>query len=57
MGLLCSSFGIQVNMGLATSNDGVFMGLQKSLPDGKNYCERKINFLKENHDKLVEVGL
>lgn len=29
--------------------------IEKSLPDGKDYCERKITFLKENHQKLVEV--
>jgi hypothetical protein len=28
---------------------------QKSLPEGTDYCERKIKFLKANHDKLVEV--
>ncbi len=28
---------------------------QKSLPEGNDYCERKIKFLKANHDKLVEV--
>lgn len=31
--------------------------LQKTLPEGKDYCERKIQFLKANHDKLVEVSL
>ncbi|KAG0568275.1 hypothetical protein KC19_6G008500 [Ceratodon purpureus] len=30
--------------------------IEKSLPDGKDYCERKITFLKENHQKLVEVA-
>jgi hypothetical protein len=29
---------------------------QKSLPEGNDYCERKIKFLKANHDKLVEVA-
>jgi hypothetical protein len=29
---------------------------QKSLPEGTDYCERKIKFLKANHDKLVEVA-
>lgn len=27
------------------------------MPDGKDYCERKIKFLKENHQKLVEVSI
>jgi hypothetical protein len=31
--------------------------MQKTMPDGKDYCERKIKFLKENHQKLVEVGI
>ncbi|KAH9290272.1 hypothetical protein KI387_034389, partial [Taxus chinensis] len=30
--------------------------VEKSMPEGKEYCERKINFLKANHDKLVEVA-
>ncbi|KAG6557995.1 hypothetical protein Mapa_000174 [Marchantia paleacea] len=30
--------------------------IEKSLPEGKDYCDRKINFLKANHDKLVEVA-
>ncbi|KAL3689368.1 hypothetical protein R1sor_015677 [Riccia sorocarpa] len=30
--------------------------IEKSVPDGKDYCDRKINFLKANHDKLVEVA-
>ncbi|GLJ35818.1 hypothetical protein SUGI_0719160 [Cryptomeria japonica] len=30
--------------------------VEKSMSEGKEYCERKINFLKANHDKLVEVA-
>lgn len=30
--------------------------IEKTMPDGKDYCERKIKFLKENHQKLVEVA-
>ncbi|CAM6019628.1 unnamed protein product [Sphagnum balticum] len=30
--------------------------IEKSLPEGTDYCERKIKFLKANHDKLVEVA-
>ncbi|KAL2631512.1 hypothetical protein R1flu_016198 [Riccia fluitans] len=30
--------------------------IEKSLADGNDYCDRKIKFLKANHDKLVEVA-
>ncbi|CAM6101460.1 unnamed protein product [Calypogeia fissa] len=30
--------------------------IEKTLPDGSDYCDRKIKFLKANHDKLVEVA-
>lgn len=28
---------------------------QKTMTEGKDYCERKINLLKSNFDQLVEV--
>lgn len=30
--------------------------VEKTMQEGKEYCERKIDFLKANHDKLVEVA-
>eukprot|EP00249_Psilotum_nudum_P003215 c16584_g1_i1 orf=369-827(-) len=30
--------------------------VEKSVEAGKQYCERKINFLKANNDKLVQVA-
>ncbi|EFJ07774.1 hypothetical protein SELMODRAFT_94218 [Selaginella moellendorffii] len=30
--------------------------IEKSVTDGKDYCDRKINFLKANHEKLMEVA-
>eukprot|EP00246_Nothoceros_aenigmaticus_P008193 TRINITY_DN22722_c0_g1_i1.p1 TRINITY_DN22722_c0_g1~~TRINITY_DN22722_c0_g1_i1.p1 ORF type:complete len:157 (+),score=34.99 TRINITY_DN22722_c0_g1_i1:70-540(+) len=30
--------------------------IQKTLHKGKDYCERKIQFLKANYDKLIEVA-
>jgi hypothetical protein len=33
----------------------VFFPVQKTMTEGKEYCERKINLLKSNFDELVEV--
>ncbi|KAK7280628.1 hypothetical protein RJT34_25693 [Clitoria ternatea] len=30
--------------------------IEKTMPEGKDYCERKINLLKSNFDQLVEVA-
>ncbi|CAL5210198.1 unnamed protein product [Lathyrus oleraceus] len=30
--------------------------VEKTMPEGKDYCERKINLLKSNFDQLVEVA-
>ncbi|MCO5569435.1 hypothetical protein L7F22_023147 [Adiantum nelumboides] len=30
--------------------------VEKTMDAAKDYCERKINFLKANHDKLLEVA-
>lgn len=30
--------------------------VEKSMESAKEYCDRKISFLKANHDKLVEVA-
>jgi hypothetical protein len=39
--------------------DGFFMivmlTVQKTMAQGKEYCERKINLLKSNFDELLEV--
>ncbi|KAJ7561463.1 hypothetical protein O6H91_03G029500 [Diphasiastrum complanatum] len=44
------------NTGKVLVDVGTGYYIEKTLPDGKDYCDRKINFLKENHDKLVEVA-
>ncbi|WRX14029.1 Prefoldin alpha-like - like 1 [Theobroma cacao] len=31
--------------------------VEKTMAEGKDYCERKINLLKSNFDQLVEVSL
>jgi prefoldin alpha subunit len=33
----------------------LFFAAQKTMAQGKEYCERKINLLKSNFDELVEV--
>eukprot|EP00252_Welwitschia_mirabilis_P001292 TRINITY_DN11181_c0_g1_i1.p1 TRINITY_DN11181_c0_g1~~TRINITY_DN11181_c0_g1_i1.p1 ORF type:complete len:154 (+),score=19.61 TRINITY_DN11181_c0_g1_i1:181-642(+) len=30
--------------------------VEKTMRQGKDYCERKIDFLKANHDKIAEVA-
>ncbi|XP_059656497.1 prefoldin subunit 5 [Cornus florida] len=30
--------------------------IEKTMAEGKDYCERKINLLKSNYDQLVEVA-
>ncbi|KAI3986367.1 hypothetical protein MKX01_002212 [Papaver californicum] len=30
--------------------------IEKTVAEGKNYCERKINLLKSNYDQLIEVA-
>ncbi|KHN23103.1 Putative prefoldin subunit 5 [Glycine soja] len=30
--------------------------IEKTMPEGKDYCDRKINLLKSNFDQLVEVA-
>ncbi|RVX16296.1 putative prefoldin subunit 5 [Vitis vinifera] len=30
--------------------------MQKTMAEGKDYCERKINLLRSNYDQLVEVA-
>ncbi|CAA7410627.1 unnamed protein product [Spirodela intermedia] len=30
--------------------------IEKTMAEGKDYCERKINLLKSNYDELVEVA-
>ncbi|XP_071701097.1 prefoldin subunit 5-like [Rutidosis leptorrhynchoides] len=30
--------------------------IEKTMDEGKNYCERKINLLKSNYDQLLEVA-
>ncbi|KAJ4972942.1 hypothetical protein NE237_006116 [Protea cynaroides] len=30
--------------------------IEKTMPEGKDYCERKINLLKSNYDQLIEVA-
>ncbi|XP_028766957.1 probable prefoldin subunit 5 [Neltuma alba] len=30
--------------------------IEKSMTEGKDYCERKINLLKSNYDQLVDVA-
>jgi len=33
----------------------IVMRKQKTMDEGKDYCDRKINLLKSNFDQLVEV--
>jgi hypothetical protein len=33
----------------------VMLTVQKTMAQGKEYCERKINLLKSNFDELLEV--
>lgn len=34
--------------------NSVFL-MQKTIPEGKDYCERKIDLLKSNYEQLLEV--
>ena len=35
----------------------IFSYVQKTMAQGKDYCERKVNLLKSNFDELLEVIL